>query len=187
MRSPATAFTFVLVLCLCACRTTPQAPSTPLENDLLPFVLADQQGMLTARMPAEPQVERESIETAHGALDSVTYSSEVSDVLFVVTVNLFPEGALDPASSLGSLEAARDASLGSTGGEITQERVTEVDGLTALEMTVLVEGGAYRTRMIVAGTRMYQILVASTKEEDVHTERASAFLDSVRIGGGGEV
>ncbi len=128
-------------------------------------------------MPASPEVEHDAYETTQGVLRSVTYTCEHQGVVYVVTYHIFPPGSIAHDKPEHQLAAARDGSVGSTGGEIISDQVLEGTPYPGLETLVRVDGGAYRTRIFATDSRIYQLLVAS-EEEEISSSLSSAFLNS---------
>jgi hypothetical protein len=171
-----------LLLGVSGCRTTGAVVDTPEGGDPLPYALRDADGGFSVRLPGAPETEEDSIPTDHGPMRAVTWSFTAETAVYMVTYNEFPTGVLVHGTPEQQLAGARDGSIASTGGELVEEKPIVLAGHPGLEMAVRVNGGAYRARLFLAGSRLYQILVAA-EDEGVFSDVATAFLESFSFDG----
>lgn len=115
--------------------------------------------------PLEQHVEM--FEDAHGAL-GVNWAD-------------YPAAVVEKLGASSILESAVRGAAQSVRSRIELNRATRFDGFPAREMLAVDEqGAAFRGRMILAGRRLFQVIVTTTRERLEET-RARRFFDSFRL------
>ncbi len=151
-------------------------------------------GSFTVRLPEQPEVQEQTIETAEGDVTLAIYTVEGKDAAWLVSTNTMPPITAEAISSGDEetvteiLQGGRDGALANLGGTLDREETIDVDGNPGLELQFSAPGdedagideikGA--ARIILVGPTLYQVIIMATPEG--MDETAQPYLESFRIG-----
>jgi len=143
---------------------------------------SSKEGKYTIQFPGQPKESAQEVDTPAGKLKMFITLVEVNkDNGFLVIHNDY---AVHPAKEKAQtvLVAVRDGNKGPTGKVIEDKEITYGTNMIPGRAFLLEKGGVYiRARVYLHGKRLYQILVAGKKKEDVTSKGADKFLDSFEI------
>jgi hypothetical protein len=167
-------------------------PADPLEG-WIEYTGPD--GDFTIRMPEQPQVQQETIDTAEGEVTISFYLVEADKAVWLVSSNTMPPLTAEAIASGDEqaiaeiLQGGRDGALNNINGTLEQERTIEVSGNPGVELQFSAPGEPGTeiselkgiARMILAGPMLYQVMFLTVPED--MDETATAYLDSFRVTG----
>jgi hypothetical protein len=175
----------LLLLCLPVVAAAQPKPPKPEAYD-------SEAGKFSVEAPGKPEVEARDI--AYGPNPGQTIrrtlakwpAPRLAGTTFSVTFADYPESfAAAPPKTL--LDAAREGLRGpeGLGGSVEVDKPAELkdaDGktLTGRAVTVKARKNWVRARLVVVGTRLYEVMVTGP-EDGVTDRRATEFLDSFRL------
>jgi hypothetical protein len=163
-----------------ACRVPRLATGVPPEP--LPGWqrIASTAGGFSVAMPATPTAQTERVETAYGVVVVDALSATVGDMFYAVAWSDYPPETRR-ARPGRLLDEVRDRARRRGNGRVVAERSftfagypgrdVEIESHPVPDVTML-----SRARLILVGTRLYQVIAAGPVREG-----ASAFLDSFRL------
>lgn len=137
-------------------------------------------GKFTASFPVQPAVTKQSIQTDGGEIPYTTCMAEIEGgaVAFGVAYNDYPD-SVKMADPEKVLDGGRDGAKTNLNGKIISETKMTFDGHPAREFTVegSIEGQTllYHTRIILIGTRLYQLQIVRVGDTPVD------LADSIRF------
>jgi hypothetical protein len=161
----------------------------PLE-DWIEYAASD--GSFSVRLPEEPEVQEQTIDTAEGEVTLVIYTVEGEDAAWLISTNTMPPLTASAITSgdeevvAGILEGGRDGALANISGTLDREENIEVQGHPGLEIHFTAPGDAQAgidqikgaARIVLAGPTLYQIMLLTTPEG--MDETVSPYLESFR-------
>lgn len=167
----------------CQCERARADGPPPAASVVSPWrKFTSQEGLFVAEFPGEPTITTDAYQTGLGLIQKHLYVVEDPSGrrTFMVTWEDFP--ALNtkvPAAKL--LDGAERGSLKHSGGTLVpgSERHIEVDGHPGLEFAGTVDGLTMRSRMVMAGTRLYHTMVVYPTAEKVGD--VWRFISSLKI------
>lgn len=132
--------------------------------------------------PGMPREKTSDVKSSVGDLKMyLTTVERENNVAFMVSYNDYP-AEVGKARPQKILENIRDGSRGTTGRLIKDDELTLApDRLPARDFLIDRGGNFYRSRAILDGTRLYQVIVVSRSEKDVISKEADAFIDSFAV------
>jgi hypothetical protein len=142
-------------------------------------------GKFAAAFPKDkqPLESVKEVDTTAGKIKLTIHAAEVKkDVAFMVIWNDYPDATakMDPQEVLGRV---RDGSKGPD-GKLLEDKAITLDPNNVPGRDYLLDKGDshyFRSRTYLAGTRLYQVIISSTKRDDVTSKDAEGFLDSFEI------
>src|SRR3989344_7369334 len=150
-------FSLVFLLLLMGCVDT--------QLQLKEFKSED--GGFSVLMPGTPKLETQTANTAAGPLDIKMYGLEKNGIGYSVGYIVYPEEAVAEQTPEQTLDGARDGAVANVFGTLTLEKIISVGGYPAREITIAVEDGGVRARIILVNNTMYIVTVAATKDKIV--------------------
>ena len=157
------------------------APASLSAQEWVPF--KSTKGNFRAEFPAQPQESVQTIETQLGQIPYTTYMAELAggNVAYGVAFNDYPEQILQ-ADPEKVLDGGRDGAKENLGGTIVSETRMTFHGHPAREFTILgeVQGQPlfYHTRVVLIGTRLYQMQVVRVGDTPVDVADVVRFFAS---------
>jgi hypothetical protein len=127
--------------------------------------------------PEEPTEASQDIVDIPG-LVATTWTVETATYAQSVAVVDYPDDVplADPAAVLAG---ARDGAVANIpGGSLTESSETTVDGRPAVDLVASVDGGTYRSRILLDDRRLYQLITAGSDDRQAEHE---AFAGSLRL------
>jgi hypothetical protein len=146
---------------------------------------APDDGKFSALFPTQPEVTTQTIPTAAGTIPYTTCMSEIEGgaVAYGVAFNDYPETVLQ-ADVEKVLDGGRDGAKANLKGEIVSETSMTFAGHPAREFTIAgdVEGQKllYHTRIVLIGTRLYQLQIVRVGDTPVDLADAIRFFASFK-------
>jgi hypothetical protein len=116
--------------------------------------------------PQKPEVKESAEDIGDGQIAKTwTYSilSLSEHTIYDVTIAEYPVGAINPNELAQHLDNARDGGLRSSGGTLKSETTIEIGGLPARELLVDLMGMVARSRIVIAGNRLFIVGAITSK------------------------
>jgi hypothetical protein len=140
-----------LLLCL---QALAQAPSPAAEWRM--FESAD--GRFKVLFPGAPVVKREKFRSGIGDIASTRHTAGDAEATYDVTYNDYPKERVAKLPAATLLESARDGLVLRAKGHLNSDRPVTLGKVPGREIEIMGEDGTvYRIRLLLAGTRMYQL------------------------------
>jgi hypothetical protein len=169
--------TFALVA-LAAGLCLPAAAQPP-KPEYKPFASAA--GRYKVLFPGPVKTDTREVKTDYGTLTINLDTVELpGDVMFVVTHLEYPDAApkLEPAKRL---DKVRDGNKGTDGKVLTEKELTVgPDKHPAREVVIEKPNAVIRNRIVVAGSRLYQVMIQGPKDYVTGAD-ADRFFDSFEV------
>jgi hypothetical protein len=146
---------------------------------------APEDGKFSVLFPTEPEVTVQATQTASGTIPYTTCMSEIEGgaVAYGLAFNDYPE-SVTQADPEKVLDGGRDGAKANLKGEIISETRMTFAGHPAREFTIAgdVEGQKllYHTRIVLIGTRLYQLQIVRVGETPVDLADAIRFFASFK-------
>jgi hypothetical protein len=141
------------------------------------------EGKYSVKFPGTPKTASKTTRSAVGELtvNVATYANSDGNV-YMVSYTDFPEAATKPENHATLLDGIRDGVKGKDGKIAGEEKKLESgpDKLPGREFTVEKGKQRIRYRVIVSGSRVYQVAAIGT-EAFATGKDATAFLDSFQV------
>ncbi|MSQ73937.1 MAG: hypothetical protein EXR27_22110 [Betaproteobacteria bacterium] len=138
------------------------------------------QGRYSITLPARPQEQTRSLNSAAGAVPMTMVSAQAADWVFGVAYADYP-AAVDANAHI---DEQRDALLRNISGRVTNEKIANIGGKSGRLLTAEGHKGdspvVLHARFVADGSRLYQIAAAGTKGGVPETE-LDTFLDSFKL------
>jgi hypothetical protein len=165
------------------------AVADPLE-DWIVYTAPD--GSFSVRLPEQPEVQEQTIETAEGDVTLVIYTVEGKEAAWLVSTNTMPPITAAAITSGDEevvaqiLEGGRDGALANINGTLDREEAIEIDGNPGLEVHFTAPGNEEAgideirgaARIILVGPTLYQVMLMTTPEGI--DETVQPYLESFR-------
>lgn len=137
-------------------------------------------GKYVVLFPGPVKTETTEVKAASGSLTLTLDSVEVAGTLFLVTyIDTPDEVAKKPTGP--RLEKVRDAAVGKDGKIVTDKEVeVGVEKHPGREVVIQKPKTHLRTRIVIAGSRLYQVMIEGTKEFVLSAD-AAKFFDSFDV------
>jgi hypothetical protein len=152
------------------------------EKETPPKKFKSEAGKYTVLFPGKPKEEIQKTATAQGQIQLVMNIYEVSnDLAYMVAYNDYPLMAknVDPQKNL---QAARDGNKGANGKILKDTEITFGKNKIPGREVLIAKGPVQiRTKLLLAGKRLYQVMVIATKLEAVNSKDADKFFESFEI------
>lgn len=174
--------------------TTPPQPTAP--PDLLAgwIAFSPPDGSFTVRLPADPEVQEQTVPTEAGDVPISMYLVEDDDGMVMVATNGFPPAVAeviaggDDATIQAPLDGGRDGAISNVGGMLQEEKPITVAGKPGREFTFIVDADTSGAGVAITGTarvlltsdRMIQLLSLSTADA-TNPALVQAFFDSFQF------
>lgn len=140
-------------------------------------------GKYTAAFPSAPKEAPPKEIDAPGLgvkIKQFTTSLDVGkDLAYMVVYHDYPE-VVAMAAPQKILMLVRDGCKGTTGRLLADMGIADAKP-PAREFQIDKEGTYFRARAILAGTRLYQVIVVGRKSEEVNSKQANEFIESFAI------
>ncbi len=134
-----------------------------------------QQPGFSAGFPEEPTEASQEIPDIPG-LTAVTWTVESGTFAQSLALVDYP-AEVQLADGATVLAGARDGAVANIpGGALTESSETTVDGRPAIDLVATVDGGTYRSRIVLDDRRLYQLITAGSDDRQAEHE---AFADSL--------
>ena len=117
------------------------------------------EGRFKASFPGVPVVKREKIRSGIGDIASTRYTAgDGAGATYDITYNDYPKERVAKLPEATLLESARDGLVLRAKGHLASDRPVTLGKVPGREMEIMGEDGTlYRIRLLLAGTRMYQL------------------------------
>ncbi len=140
-------------------------------------------GKYTATFPAAPKESPPKEIDAPGLgvkIKQFTTALDVKkDLAFMVVYHDYPE-VVAMAAPQRILGLVRDGCQGAAGRLVADKELADAKP-PAREFQIEKEGTYYRSRAILSGTRLYQVIVVGRNRDDVNSKEANEFIESFAI------
>jgi len=131
-------------------------------------------------LPGKATEHQAKLQTKAGAVDVAYFVLEYKELTYVVSVSIFPKGALKADTQNKRLDNARDGALESAGGELVSEKAIKLGTVPARELLIDGKKAFVRTRIYAAENQLFQTMAVGSKDK-VHGPDAKRFFDSFKI------
>lgn len=141
------------------------------------------QGKFMVLMPGKPKPVKQSYPTPLGVINSQGFLVENygKKVAYLVAYSDFPIN-LKSNNSNQILDWAGKGILGGVNGKLVSQRSFKLQGFPGRELTYLATGGIFKHRMYLVNRRLYQVVVATSKEQQKYLAKSNVgFLNSFRL------
>jgi hypothetical protein len=143
-------------------RSAPPAASKPEPDEWVMFTSAA--GRFTVRVPEKPELDIQTVATVAGPMKTHLYTASGSGgVVYQTGYSDFTAQLVNPARAQKLLIDAQNGAAGNLGGIVSEQHTLEVGGHPAREFAMQVTSKGmsfgYWGRLILAGTRLYQLQV----------------------------
>lgn len=135
--------------------------------------------------PQKPEVKEGDEDIGDGQVAKTwTYSilSLSENTIYDVTIAEYPVGAINPNELAQHLDNARDGGLRSSGGTLKSETKIAIAGLPARELLVDLMGMVARSRIVIAGNRLF-IVGAITSKGAEQSPASEKYFASFKLSG----
>jgi hypothetical protein len=154
------------------------APKPPFGGNAPWQEFTSAEGRLSVEFPGSPSTQTISAPTAIGAITAHCFTMEFSDGSFAVAYSDFPSELVQRADVNKMLDGARDGAVANVKGRLVEQSKTSLRNAPGREFLIQINDSAYcRTRIYLAGNRLYQIQVLGNKDQ-VRSGAADKFLGS---------
>ncbi len=147
---------------------------TPVEQDSFSITLPAGFGEFTRQ--------QQTVKSANGDIQQVTFVSKgLAGSAVIVTYGQMTGKILDPTAMMGS---GRDSLLKSLGAKLESETQVEIDGKPGLSIVYSAEKPRpifARTDLVVAGSRMYQVIFLGSSAEAPASESTRQMYSSFDV------
>lgn len=126
--------------------------------------VAPEGGRFRVAMPVEPRAASQTSNTAWGPLQARFYEAEVSDGAVVLSVSYtdYPVARFEPDKAAALLREAQSTTVMSVAGVVSAEGSTPFEGWPARQTSLRAASGVeYQLLVVLAGSRLYQVMTAS--------------------------
>lgn len=158
------------------------APAVVAKNKDGDFVSKD--GRYSIAFPAAPKEQKNMVPLA-GTDKMITVHNQVVEVgktvAMIVAHNDYPAGVLSPDPQ-DVLQGVRDGNMGPEGKLIDEKKGTfGPKKLPMREFTFTKNKVHFRSRIVLDGTRLYQVMIVAEDEKSLTNEAAKKYFDSFKI------
>jgi hypothetical protein len=163
-----------LILAVCA--------TAPADDDKA-FVLKSKDGRFSVTFPGKPTESTKQV-PLKGTDQEITVKNHVLEVgksAFIVAYNEYPAGVLAPKGQ-DVLKGVRDGNMGG-GGKLVMEKIGTFgpNKLPMREVTFTKDKLHFRNKIILDGTRLYQVMIVSESANSLTNDAAKAYYESFKI------
>ncbi|NTV92470.1 MAG: hypothetical protein HGA72_04080 [Chlorobiaceae bacterium] len=144
---------------------------------------SSREGAFSIVLPGEPVQTKKPVHTAFGVLDEHQFSRDQNSYACLVTYSDYPEAVLLKITDPGKLlDSARDITISDVQGKLVGESAIMLGSYPGRDVKIILQQDTaiVRGRLYLAGNRLYQILVLSSKEI-AYSNEINQFLDSFRL------
>lgn len=141
------------------------------------------EGGFVVLMPGTPLEERETLDTEAGPIDLQKFILELKkeSIIYMVYYWDYSEVVIQRAGPDRLLDSMLDWIVSNIGGKLLSEQIISLDSYPGREIEVEApEGFIIRSRLYLVKQRMYQLIVATSKEE-AFSENAEKFFKSFKL------
>ena len=148
------------------------------------FELKSKDGRFTVTFPSKPMESSQEV-PLKGTDKKITVTNHVVEVgksaAYIVAYNDYPAGVL-AANAQDALKGVRDGNMGPE-GKIGEEKTGTFgdDKLPMREFTFTKNNLHFRNKLILDGTRLYQVMIVEDNEKDLTSDMAKAYYDSFSL------
>ena len=190
-------FTLFLAFVLGACSNGDDSASdddvadelnVDLSQDMIPSVqYVSDSGNFSLMFPggSTPQEQTVPIPTDIGAIDMNMVLVDADDHALMAAYSDYPEELLEQKDTRALLNDSRDGAVRNVNGELRKERDYEFQGYPAKEFYVKgTQGGAgmyIRANIILANSRLYQVLFMAFDSTALDSKEAEEYISSFKI------
>lgn len=128
--------------------------------------------------PAEPALQKKSVDTAAGPFELHSYVTQTSDAVLFVGVCDYGTGA-PKTSAAQKLEGAKNGALLNSGSRLVSEKKISLGGSPGIEFDADSMAAHFTARLYMVDTRLYQVLVIYPLAKPY--AQAAQFLDSFKL------
>lgn len=166
----------LLVMACSGCSNEPAPSAAPRWRQI-----ACAEGAFTATFPGAPLRQATTRETPFGPVTVVLFVHECPALATTVAYSELPAASIALGTKEELLQRAEDGAIANVRGKLLKRNVAVVSGHDGIELLLHTkEGACIRNRLLVVNRRIYQILVAGTREQ-VASADAERFLDSLQL------
>ncbi len=141
------------------------------------------QGKFAVLMPGKPKQVKQTNQTPLGVIKTQGFFVEKygNKVAYLVAYSDFPVN-LSPNNYNQILDWAGKGILGVVQGKLISQRSLKLQGFPGKELTYLATNGIFQHRMYLVNRRLYQVVVATSKEQQKYLAKSNVgFLNSFRL------
>jgi hypothetical protein len=147
-------------------------------------VYTSKEGHFQVTMPGSPKKDVESVNTLIGKVDLYLLTVEADDFGYIVGYGDYPPSFVNNSTVEAMLDGARDGAVANVNGKLVSEHRIEFQGFPGrdlwVEATVSGQVELAQMRIILVGSRLYQVLVAGPKERFTEGQ-AERCLNSFKV------
>jgi hypothetical protein len=148
------------------------------------FELKSKDGRFTVTFPSKPMETTQEV-PLKGSDEKIKVTNHVVEVdkksAYIVAFNDYPAGVLAP-NAQDVLKGVRDGNMGPE-GKLGEEKTGTfgADKLPMREFTFTKNDLHFRNKLILDGTRLYQVMIVADSEKALTNDMAKAYYDSFSI------
>lgn len=109
-----------------------------------------------------------------------TYAVKSTTAAYDVTIYDLPEGGIESDDIDRVLDNIRDRTIGGVRGELKAETKIDIGGHKARDLTADVMGMVWRSKIVIANNKIYQIVAIISKAAE-HAETTEKYLSSFKL------
>lgn len=139
-------------------------------------------GKYSATFPSAPkEPPAQEVDSPIGKLKLFIAAAEAGkNQAFMVIYNDYP-AVVAAAPPQKILEGVRDGSKGPTGKVVSDKEIKVGDKVPGRDYVLDKGGNFFRSRSVLDGTRLYQVVVVGKTQDDVTSKQADEFINSFKI------
>lgn len=158
--------------------------SVAVADDVKVFELKSEKGRFTAKFPSKPTESKQEVPLA-GTDKKILVVNNVVEVgtsaAYIVAYNDYPEGVLAPKAQ-DVLAGVRDGNMGAEGKLVEEKTGTFGDDKLPMREFTFTKGKLhFRNKLVLDGTRLYQVMIVADNEKALTAASAKAFYDSFSL------
>jgi hypothetical protein len=148
------------------------------------FEMKSKDGRFTVTFPSKPMESTQEV-PLKGSTEKIKVTNHVVEVgkssAYIVAYNDYPAGVLAP-NGQDVLKGVRDGNMGPD-AKLGEEKTGTFgdDKLPMREFTFTKNNLHFRNKLILDGTRLYQVMVVADNEKALTSEMAKAYYDSFSL------
>lgn len=139
-------------------------------------------GDFTVDMPGNPKAQTQQSKTDKGDITVYMYTVRIGDTDYIIAYSDYPDELIQTPGVQGFLDEVRNNAVNNTKGKLLSEESIELNGNPGRSLRVESPDGTgiAQARMLLVGTRLYQVFAASQKE-NADSPDIQRFLNSFTL------
>jgi hypothetical protein len=159
--------------------STPGAPAAPAEAPASLLQPLETGEGFAVRMPAGPQVLRNTVKLPAGEVATTAWSKNVDGVLYSVSIADYPKALLSATKPVTFLDEGKQGLVKQLKGTLQEEQDITLGEYPGKAFVVSSDSGQMKARNYLVGNRLYTLLVLFNA--GIGAPEADAFLSSLQL------